>query len=427
MQRKRQRQRIFLSPQEVSVSVPLFAFPLSVIDGKVSSVIDVKVSSVIMSPSLKRGKRDMCGGVSYPCSSDQHASSSSFLPSSHQITQEIPKVQSPSLPERGVKRRAERQENRHEVHKRTGKKNDKKEPKKTTESEAMSPVKAPVLPSSAPAPLTSVFPDFGGTLGRQEIASRPLPFFPRPLSGVQSSFRSPVVPPMEYPPPFLVQAGMRLLASHLKAGIGPMPAENGRHPTTGPFETTASSVPTTRTGRTDRVPSSASRTDHVPSSTRQRRTGERRFSFKPFFFSLLKMLLVPRASVSVIPTLHPLFLLSTVECASRPLESTRAYLDARYNVVMAKEERRALKKAKTMFFQRPSMDTKQLRMRWGKEAQIGFLAAVVCSVLTTGKRSPNILYVRERLSSDVGLSFERKRFPLSSVGCPAEAARVATR
>mmetsp|Transcript_30538 Transcript_30538/g.79250 ORF Transcript_30538/g.79250 Transcript_30538/m.79250 type:complete len:269 (+) Transcript_30538:65-871(+) len=205
MQRKRQRQRIFLSPQEVSVSVPLFAFPLSVIDGKVSSVIDVKVSSVIMSPSLKRGKRDMCGGVSYPCSSDQHASSSSFLPSSHQITQEIPKVQSPSLPERGVKRRAERQENRHEVHKRTGKKNDKKEPKKTTESEAMSPVKAPVLPSSAPAPLTSVFPDFGGTLGRQEIASRPLPFFPRPLSGVQSSFRSPVVPPMEYPPPFLVQ------------------------------------------------------------------------------------------------------------------------------------------------------------------------------------------------------------------------------
>mmetsp|Transcript_30538 Transcript_30538/g.79258 ORF Transcript_30538/g.79258 Transcript_30538/m.79258 type:complete len:134 (+) Transcript_30538:1300-1701(+) len=95
------------------------------------------------------------------------------------------------------------------------------------------------------------------------------------------------------------------------------------------------------------------------------------------------MLLVPRASVSVIPTLHPLFLLSTVECASRPLESTRAYLDARYNVVMAKEERRALKKAKTMFFQRPSMDTKQLRMRWGKEAQIGFLAAVVCSVLTT--------------------------------------------
>uniref|UniRef100_A0A7S3G8K4 Uncharacterized protein n=1 Tax=Palpitomonas bilix TaxID=652834 RepID=A0A7S3G8K4_9EUKA len=346
MQRKRQRQRIFLSPQEVSVSVPLFAFPLSVIDGKVSSVIDVKVSSVIMSPSLKRGKRDMCGGVSYPCSSDQHASSSSFLPSSHQITQEIPKVQSPSLPERGVKRRAERQENRHEVHKRTGKKNDKKEPKKTTESEAMSPVKAPVLPSSAPAPLTSVFPDFGGTLGRQEIASRPLPFFPRPLSGVQSSFRSPVVPPMEYPPPFLVQAGMRLLASHLKAGIGPMPAENGRHPTTGPFETTASSVPTTRTGRTDRVPSSASRTDHVPSSTRQRRTGE-------------------------------------LECASRPLESTRAYLDARYNVVMAKEERRALKKAKTMFFQRPSMDTKQLRMRWGKEAQIGFLAAVVCSVLTT--------------------------------------------
>uniref|UniRef100_A0A7S3DCA0 Uncharacterized protein n=1 Tax=Palpitomonas bilix TaxID=652834 RepID=A0A7S3DCA0_9EUKA len=370
MQRKRQRQRIFLSPQEVSVSVPLFAFPLSVIDGKVSSVIDVKVSSVIMSPSLKRGKRDMCGGVSYPCSSDQHASSSSFLPSSHQITQEIPKVQSPSLPERGVKRRAERQENRHEVHKRTGKKNDKKEPKKTTESEAMSPVKAPVLPSSAPAPLTSVFPDFGGTLGRQEIASRPLPFFPRPLSGVQSSFRSPVVPPMEYPPPFLVQAGMRLLASHLKAGIGPMPAENGRHPTTGPFETTASSVPTTRTGRTDRVPSSASRTDHVPSSTRQRRTGE-------------------------------------LECASRPLESTRAYLDARYNVVMAKEERRALKKSENNVFS---------TALYGHETAEDAM----------GKGSSNRIPRRCRVFC-FDHRFERKRFPLSSVGCPAEAARVATR